>query len=132
MAQQEPEMTGWVGWGYFASLMMMILGVFHGIAGLTAIFKENYFVVTANHLLVFNFQTWGWVTLVLGIIIFFAGLELLRGAMWARIVGVMLAALSFLANMSFMNAYPLWSLTLMVVDVLIIYALTVHGSELKA
>ena len=111
---------------------MMILGVFHGIAGLTAIFKENYFVVTANHLLVFNFQTWGWVTLVLGIIIFFAGLELLRGAMWARIVGVMLAALSFLANMSFMNAYPLWSLTLMVVDVLIIYALTVHGAELKA
>lgn len=131
MAQYTQTPTGWVGWGYFASLMMMILGFFQGISGLTAIFKDNYYVVTENQLLVFNFQTWGWVSLILGIIIFVAGLELLRGAMWARVVAVMLAALSFVANMAFLNAYPLWSIIMMVIDVLVIYALTVHGAELK-
>ncbi len=123
--------TGWVGWAYFASFMMMILGVFQGIAGLAAIFKDNFFVVTSNHLLVFNFKTWGWINLILGIVIFLAALELMRGAMWARIVAVLLAALSFIANAGFIDAYPFWSLSMMLVDVLIIYALTVHGAELR-
>lgn len=128
---QNNEPTGWVGWGYFASMMMMLLGVFQIIAGLAAIFKDNFYVVTQNNLLVFNFTTWGWITLVLGIIIFAAGLELLRGAMWARVLAVFLAGLSFIANLSFVNAYPVWSVAMMVLDVLVIYALTVHGAELK-
>jgi hypothetical protein len=123
--------TGWVGWGYFASFMMMLLGTFQVIGGLAAIFKPSYYVVTQNQLLVFNFTTWGWISLILGIIIFMAGLELLRGAMWARVLAVVLAALSFVANMSFLNAYPVWSVVMMVVDVLVIYALTVHGAELR-
>lgn len=128
---QNNEPTGWIGWGYFASFMMMLLGVFQGIAGLAAIFKQNFYVVTESHLLVFNFKTWGWITLLLGIVIFMAGLELLRGAMWARVVAICLAGLSFVANMGFFNAYPFWSVTMMVINVLVIYALTVHGSELK-
>jgi hypothetical protein len=123
--------TGWVGWGYFASFMMMLLGTFQVIGGIAAIFKPRYYVVTQNQLLVFNFTTWGWISLILGIIIFMAGLELLRGAMWARVLAVVLAALSFVANMSFLNAYPVWSVVMMVVDVLVIYALTVHGAELR-
>lgn len=122
--------TGWVGWGYFASFMMMILGALEAIAGLAAIFKDNFYLVTESHLLVFNFKTWGWISLILGIIIFMAGLELLRGAMWARIVAVFLAALSLIANMSFLNAYPWWSTLMIVVDVLVIYAITVHGREM--
>lgn len=130
MAQNNTP-TGWVGWAYFASFMLMLVGVFQSIAGLAAIFKQNFYLVTQSQLLVFNFKTWGWITLILGIIIFMAGLELLRGAMWARMVAIFLAGLSFLANMAFFNAYPLWSIVMMVINVLVIYALTVHGNELK-
>ena len=131
MAAQNNTPTGWVGWGYFASFMMMMLGVFEGIAGLAAIFKDDFYVVTQNHLLVFNYRTWGWISLILGIVVFMAGLELLRGAMWARVLAVFLAGLSLIGNMAFVDAYPIWSITMMIIDVLIIYALTVHGGELS-
>lgn len=131
MAAQNNSPSGWVGWVYFASFMMMILGGLQAIAGLAAIFKNNYYLVTQNHLLVFNFKTWGWINLVLGIIILLAGLELLRGASWARIVAMFLAVLSFIANAGFINAYPVWSIIMMIVDALVIYALTVHGNELR-
>ena len=127
-AQNSP--TGWVGWGYFAGFMMMLLGALEAIAGLAGIFKDNFYVVTENHLLVWNYKTWGWISLIMGIIIFMAGLELLRGAMWARIVAVFLAGLSLIANMGFLNAYPWWSALMIVIDVFVIYALTVHGREL--
>jgi hypothetical protein len=131
MATQNNTPTGWVGWAYFASFMMMLVGTLHAIAGLAAIFKNEFFVVTEQSLLVFNFRTWGWISLILGVIILMAGLELLRGATWARVVAVVLAVFSFVANMSFFNAYPFWSLIVMTVDVLVIYALTVHGAELR-
>jgi hypothetical protein len=126
----EPTPSGWVGWAYFASFLMMTLGVFQAIAGLAAIFKDNYYVVTQSQLLVFNYTTWGWINLILGIVVFMAGLELLRGATWAKIVACFLAVLSLAANMGFLNAYPVWSIIMMVIDVLIIYSLTVHGREL--
>ncbi len=131
MAAQTNTPSGWVGWAYFASFMMMLVGVMQGIAGVVAIFSKEYYLVTQNHLVVFNYTAWGWVHLVLGIVIFAAGLELLRGAIWARVLAVFLAGLSFLANMAFINAYPLWSIIMMVVDVLVIYALTVRGGELR-
>jgi len=131
MSAQTNTPTGWVGWGYFASIMMMVLGFLQGIDGLVGIFKSNYYVVTSTHIIAFNFKTWGWINLVLGVIIFMAGLELLRGATWARVVAVFLAALRLVANLGFVNSYPIWSITMMVIDALIIYALTVHGHELK-
>jgi len=130
MTAQSNTPTGWVGWGYFASFMMMLLGVFQGISGLAGIFKDNFYLVTQSHLLVLNFRAWGWINLILGIIIFMAGLELLRGAMWARVVAVVLAGFSLIANIGFIDAYPIWSITMMVIDTLVIYALTVHGGEL--
>ncbi len=132
MATQNNTSSGWVGWAYFASFMMILVGILQTIAGLAAIFNDEFFLVTQQRLLVFDFTTWGWVHLVLGIVIFMAGLELLRGAMWARVTAIILAVLSFVANMAFFNAYPWWSLAIMVVDVLVIYALTVKGDELKA
>lgn len=122
--------TGWVGWSFFAGFMMMLLGGMEAIAGLAAIFKSGFYV-TPTHLLILDYRQWGWIALLLGIIIFFAGLELFRGAMWARVIAVFLAGLSFLANMAFVNAYPIWSIIMMVVNVLIIYAVLIHGGELK-
>jgi hypothetical protein len=131
MSAQYNQPTGWVGWAYFAGFMMMLLGILQGIAGLAAIFKDNFYLVTQNHLLAFNYTTWGWINLILGVIILMAGLEVMRGAVWARMVGVFLAGLSLIANMGFLNAYPLWSILMIVIDVFVIYALIVHGGELR-
>lgn len=129
---QNNNTTGWVGWSYFAGFMMMFLGIFQGIAGLTAIFNSDFFLVTKNHLIAFDFTAWGWINLIFGVIIFFAGLELFRsGAAWARVIAVFLAGLNLIGNLSFIEAYPLWSISMSVIDVLVIYSLTVHGGELR-
>lgn len=128
---QNTNSSGWVGWAYFAAFMMMFLGILQGITGLAGIFKNNFYVTTQNHLLVFNYTTWGWINLVIGIVVLFAGLELLRsGAVWARVIAVILAGLSLVANITFIEAYPLWSIIMGIIDVLVIYSLTVHGDEL--
>ena len=79
----------------------------------------------------FDFTAWGWIDLIVGTIVLVAGLCVLAGQMWARIVGVLLAALSLLANVAFLAAYPLWSLIMIALDIVIIMALTVHGSDIK-
>jgi hypothetical protein len=112
----------------FASTMMFILGCFHAVAGFVGIFQEDYYRVGENGLVItVDYTTWGWIHLLLGIVVVLAGAALLRGAMWARIVAIVLAVVSSLANLAFMPAYPLWSLIMITVNVLVIYAVTAHG-----
>ena len=128
-----PPASPWVGWIAFAGVLMVILGALHAFQGLVAIFKDEYFLVSSSGLAVkFDFTTLGWVYLVVGTIVVIAGLCVLGGQMWARIVGVFLAALSLLVNVAFLAAYPLWSLVMIALDIVIIMALTVHGSEIRA
>lgn len=131
MVSQNNTPTGWVGWSFFAGFFMLMLGILQSIAGLTAIFRDEWYVVTQSRLLLLDFTGWGWIHLIIGIVIFMAGLEVMRGAVWARVLGVFLAGLSLIANMGFFNAYPFWSLMIIVIDVLVIYALIVHGGELQ-
>ena len=125
------QTTGWVGWVYFAGAMMLVIGGLQAISGLVALFKNSYFVVSQGQLLVFDYTQWGWINLILGVLVFCAGLAVLSGQTWGRIVGVVMAVLSAIANLSFMSAYPAWSLIGLTIDVLVIYALTVHGAEAK-
>ncbi|MBP7807329.1 hypothetical protein KA047_02425 [Candidatus Saccharibacteria bacterium] len=125
------NVTGWTGWVYFAGFMMIINGVLQGIAGLTALLNNEWLVVTENKLLLLNFTTWGWVHLLLGVVILMAGFYVMHGAVWARAVGVILASLGVVINLAYVNAYPLWSLAIILIDVLVIYALTVHGGEVR-
>jgi hypothetical protein len=128
-----PEPTGWVGWIIFAATMMLMMGTFHAIAGLVALFRDDYYLVSKNGLVVHvNYTAWGWTYLIGGIIIVAAGAGLFAGQMWARIVGVVCAVLSAVLNMAFFAAYPWWSAIMITLDVLVIWALTVHGSEMKA
>ncbi len=129
MAVDNKEVTGWVGWVYFAGLLMMIAGVFQGIAGLTALLKDDFYVVTERSLLAFNVTTWGWIHLLLGVVLLAAGSAVINGRTWGRIVAVILATLSAMLNFLFISAYPVWSIMVVVVDILIIYALVVHGDE---
>lgn len=128
---QEP--TAWTGWIAFAGTLMLLLGVFHVIQGLVAIFKDQYFVVGSSGLIVtVDYTAWGWVHLLFGLVVIAAGAGLLVGQMWARVVGVIVAFLSAVLNVGFLSAYPVWSAIMIAIDVVAIWAITVHGSEMKA
>jgi hypothetical protein len=132
-SHREVEPTAWVGWIMFAGLMMIMLCTFEAIAGLVALFNDEYYLVTRNDLVVsLDYTTWGWVHLLLGIVVAAAGLGVMVGQMWARVVGILVALLSSIVNIAFLAAYPLWSTIIITVDVMVIYALTVHGRETKA
>lgn len=131
MATKDNDVSGWVGWVFFAGFLMILLGAFQAIAGLTALLKETFLVVGEQNLLVLDFTTWGWVHLILGVVILIAGFSVMQGATWARILGVIFAGLSVVAHLAYIAAYPLWSIVTITVGVLVIYALTVHGGELK-
>ena len=112
--------------------MMFLLGSFQAIQGLVAIFDDGYYGVTENGLVVnMDYTAWGWAHLLLGLLILVSAVGVLAGNMAARTVAVLLAGLSAIANLLFIEAYPLWSVIVITVDILVIYALTVHGRELK-
>ena len=128
----QPDPTGWTGWVVFASFMMFLLGAFQAIQGLVALFDDGFYLVTPGNLVVdVNYNVWGTAHLILGILLILSGAGVLTGNLAARTVGVILAGLSAIANLIFIEAYPLWSMIIITVDVLVIYALTVHGRELK-
>ena len=128
----SPDPTGWTGWVVFASFMMIIAGSFQAIEGLVAIFDDGFYHVTENGLVVnVDYSVWGWTHLLLGALILISGIGVLAGNLAARTVGVILAGLSALVNLVFIEAYPVWSVIIIPVDVLVIYALIVHGRELR-
>lgn len=132
MAKNSKDVSNWVGWVFFGGFMMIIAGIFQAVAGLTGLLRHSYYVVTSNSgLLVFNYKAWGWIDLIIGVIVLLAGIQLLQGSTWARFVGVVVAALSLIANLATVKEYPIWSIMIVIIDVLVIYAITVHGSELK-
>ncbi len=131
-ATPVPEPTGWVGWIFFAATMMLILGVFHVFQGLVALFNDEYYLVGPNGLTVqVDYTAWGWTHLILGVLVAAGGMALFAGQLWARIVGVAVAFLSAIVNVAFLAAYPIWSTILIALDVLVIWAITVHGDEMK-
>lgn len=108
---------------------MVFVGFFQMLQGLTAILKDTYYVVLPEWIVKVDITQWGWIHLVLGAVVFCAGLALFSGKAWGRVVGVLFAGLSMLANLLFFAAYPWWSAVVIVLDVLVIYALIVHGHE---
>lgn len=125
--------SGWYGWIIFAATMMMMLGVFHAIAGLVALFKDEYFLVTAKGLVVTaDYTAWGWTHLLLGLLVVAAGAALFAGRTWARVVAVILAMASAIVNLGFLSAYPLWSAIMIALNVMVIYAVTAHGGTQDA
>ena len=128
----EAPSTAWVGWIAFAGTIMVMLGGFHIIQGLVALFNDDYYLVAQSGLIVnVDFTTWGWIHLISGIVVMLAGFAVFTGQVWARTVGVVVALVSALLNLGFLAAYPIWSLMMIALDVFIIMALTVHGSEIK-
>ena len=126
------EVTGWAGWVGFAGIMLIMLGIFQAIEGFVAIFDNGYYLVRPNGLVInVDYTAWGWIHLILGLIAVAVVLGLMTGNMAARIVGVIIAVISATLNLLFIGAYPVWSTIIIAVDVIVIYAIVVHGRELK-
>jgi hypothetical protein len=129
----SPDVTGWVGWVFFAGLMLIMVGIFQAIDGLVALFKDDYYAVRPDGLVVnVDYTAWGWTHLIFGVLLVLVGLGLLMGQTWARVAGIILATLSAIANFAFIAAYPVWSIMIITIDVLVIYALAAHGKEVRA
>ena len=128
---QEP--SGWAtGFILFAGVMMIMAGSFQAFSGLVAIFEDEFYVATREYVLQFDATTWGWIHLLLGATVAFAGCAVLAGKTWGRVIGIMLASLSALANFAFLPYYPFWAITVITLNIFVIWALSVHGRELAA
>ena len=126
--QRGNELSGWaVGGTVFAATILMLVGVFHFIAGLVAIIDDNFYVVTRHY--TFNLDTtgWGWIHLIIGILLLITAFGLFSGSEWAAVVAIVLAGLSALANFFFIPYYPVWSIVIIALDVWVIWALTRPG-----
>jgi hypothetical protein len=126
------EVSGWaVGAVLFAGVMMVMSGGFQVFSGLVALFEDEFYVTTRNYIFQFDATTWGWIHLIGGAVVLAAGFAVMVGQMWARVVGIILAVLSALANFAFMPYYPFWAITVIAVDVFVIWALAFHGRDMK-
>jgi hypothetical protein len=122
--------SGWaVGYTYFAAIMMVFLGAFHALAGLTGIIRDEAFVVTKDYVVQLDTTQWGWIHLIVGLIVLFAGFGLLSGAIWARTVGVIMAIISGIVAFVWIPVYPVWGILLVVIAVGVVWALTAHGRD---
>ena len=120
-----------IGFTIFAAVVMAMSGSFQVLTGLVAIFQDEFYLVTPNYFVQFDATTWGWIQLIVGLLVLCAGFALLSGLIWARVVGVLFAAGSALANFAFIPYYPFWAITIIALDVFVIWALTAHGRDIR-
>ena len=118
--------SGWVG---FAGTILLLVGAFNVVVGLTALFRSDLLVSAPNGLLVFDVAGWGWVHLIAGILLFVTGLGVFSGNAVARVAAVVLAGLNAIAQLTFLPAYPVWAVLVIVLDVVVIAALMTQGTR---
>jgi hypothetical protein len=111
------------GWTYFAAALMIFGGTMAILQGIAGIANDDLLVVTRNYAFKLNTTGWGWVHLILGVLILIAGMAVFGGAVWARTVGVVLAGLAMLANFMWIPYYPFWAIVLIAIDAFVIWAL---------
>jgi len=128
---QEVERTGWTGWIAFAGIMMIVVGGLQAIYGLVALFNDNWVVWNNGNAVFLDITVWGWVHLAVGIVVVLAGIGVMSGNVVARTVGVLVAAVSLVAAFLALPLYPVWSIILIAIDLLVIWALIAHGSEMR-
>lgn len=125
--------SGWTGWARFAGVILLVNGIFSGVQGLVALIGPNtYYAVTQGSLFVFDATGWGWWNLIIGVFLIATAFALFAGATWARIAAVILAIFSAVVQLLLIPAQPWWSVIVISIDVLIIYALIAHGAEYQA
>src|SRR5215218_5774136 len=133
MTQYDPTEPssdwGWVAGGVtFAGTMLIVIGGFQIVAGLTAVFNDEFFVVARNYTFDLDVTAWGWIHLLMGVVMLATGLGLFTRRVWAGVAGIFVAMLSALANFFFIPYYPVWALVVIALDVWVIWSLTRPGA----
>ena len=118
-----------VGWSAFAAVMMLMMGVWWMISGLVAIVNKEFYVVSQEWILKLDVTIWGWIHLMIGLIILLAGIGVLSGAIWARAVGTAIAFISALTAFAWLPYYPFWGFLYIAVSIVVIWALTTHSES---
>jgi hypothetical protein len=122
--------AGWVvGMTAVAVLMMVMIGIFHAVEGLVALFNNEIYLVGARYVFAFDLTAWGWIHLLLGVVLIVAGIGVRTGQLWARSVGIGVVVLSMIANFLFIPYYPVWSLLIIALDFFVIWALCVYNED---
>ncbi|HEV7930727.1 MAG TPA: hypothetical protein VGP70_00180 [Actinomadura sp.] len=122
--------TGWPeGHLLFAVVTMVVIGIFHVISGIAAILQGHYFAAVTDYVFRFNVAAWGWIHLFLGILVASIGVLIYTRGLWARATGIIVAAVSSIESFMFMPYYPLSSLLIIALDVVVIWVLSVHGQR---
>ena len=124
----EKSMAGWIG---FAGMLMLIIGFIDFFQGLIALFEDEYYVPTGSGFLVFDLTGWGWTMIIWGALLVLAGLGLGAGQGWARWFAIVVVSVNFIAQLGFLGntQTPLWSLTAVALNIIVLYALTARWSE---
>jgi hypothetical protein len=116
-----------LGWMIFAWVMLLTAGVMNIVQGVTALAKTSFWTDYGAVYVTGDLRTWGWILLIWGIVILIGAASVYRGGQFGRWIGIFAAALNMIMQLVFIPAYPFWALTIMVLDVLVIYALAVYG-----
>jgi hypothetical protein len=123
----------WAGWVAFAATMLVLLGSLHVVQGLVALFDEGYLLVRgSDQLLLVNVDAWGVIMICWGALLCAASFGLVRGSGWARWFAIGVAFIDVILQIGFLSAYPIWSAILILLDVVVIFALTARWSEARA
>ena len=130
MSEQRSGLA--VGMTLFAATMLIVIGFFQAIQGLVALLNDTFFVAGQKWIFEFDVTTWGWIHLLLGIAVAAAGVFVLVGQVWARVIGVIVATFSAVVNFAWLPYYPVWGTILIALDVFVIWALTVHGRDVTS
>ena len=131
-AGERPGGAGAFAGAVLAGVLMMLTGLYGFLAGLAMVLKAPFFVIHAGYAYVWSTHDWGWVELIVGAVVFAAGVCVLLGMVWARAVGVILASLSAIASFMILPYYPLWSIIGIAIDLFIIWALVAYGRRAHA
>ena len=127
----QRERSEWaIGYVSFAAAMLMIGGLMGFLTGISALTKDEFFVVTNKWVFTFDTTTWGWIHLLVGIVLFCSGMLILSGNLLGRIIGIIVAGISMVANFMWMPYYPGWSIVLIALNVAVIWALSLHGKDM--
>ena len=125
------ERSGWTGWVVFAGIMMIIAGILWTIVGIVAVFNNDWVVFGREAALFVDISGWGWLHIILGLLMLLAGFLVIQGNLFGRTIAVILAVISIVVNFLWLPVYPIWSIVIIAIDVFVIYAVIVHGRELK-
>jgi hypothetical protein len=120
----QPESETWAsGIAQFGAVIMIVVGAFQAATGLVALVGDEFFVSTRNYVFQLDTTTWGWVHIAVGALVVLAGCGVLARQTWGVVVGVVFCVVSAVANFAFIPYYPFWSLVIIALDVLVIWAL---------